>query len=142
MHINVASPRRSVEVRLFLVEDLQTTHDLLEAVFASLGGLRLVGTEGTEAEANLWLLEHPGAWDIALIDLVLAQGSGMSVIRRARELHPPGKVAVFSAYASPAVCTHCLGLGADVVFSKADTGEFVSWLCEQRGPPPAHAGHA
>lgn len=131
-----------MEVRLFLVEDLYTTHDLLEAVFATLGGISLVGAEGTEAEANLWLLEHPGAWDIALIDLVLAQGSGMSVIRRARELHPPGKVAVFSAYASPAVCSHCLGLGADVVFSKADTGEFVAWLSHQRDSPRAPDGCA
>ena len=130
-----------MEVRLFLVEDLYTTHDLLEAVCATLG-IRLVGAEGTEAEANLWLLEHPGAWDIALIDLVLEQGSGMSVIRRARELHPPGKVAVFSAYASPAVCSHCLGLGADVVFSKADTGEFVSWLSDQRAAPPGAGARA
>ena len=120
-----------VDVRLFLVEDLQTMKTLLHALFATVGGIQVVGGAGTEAEANLWLLEHPGAWDVALIDLVLDQGSGMSVIRRARELHAEGKVVVFSAYASPAVCTHCLGLGADAVFSKADTGEFISWLSGQ-----------
>jgi two-component system, OmpR family, response regulator len=126
-----------VEVRLFLVEDLHTIQTLLRALFAALGGIEVVGAAGTEAEANLWLLEHPGGWDLAIIDLVLEQGSGMSVIRRARELHPSGKVAVFSAYASPAVCRHCLGLGADEVFSKMDTEPFISWLsahCGQRPP--------
>jgi two-component system, OmpR family, response regulator len=126
-----------VAVRLFLVEDLQTIQTLLRALFAALGGVEVVGGAGTEAEANLWLLEHRGGWDIAIIDLVLEQGSGMSVIRRARELHPPGKVAVFSAYASPAVCQHCLGLGADEVFSKMDTEPFISWLSVHCGQRPS-----
>jgi DNA-binding NarL/FixJ family response regulator len=115
---------------MFLVEDLQTMQTLLGAVFAAIGGLRVVGGAGTEAEALLWLLENPADWDIALIDLVLEQGSGMSVVRRARELHPKGKVVVFSAYASPAVCEHCVGLGADAVFSKAQPGEFIEWLSQ------------
>jgi len=123
-----------VEVRMFLVEDLCTMKTLLDGVFAALGGIEVVGGAGTEAEANLWLLEHPAAWDIALIDLVLEQGSGMSVIRRAREAHPEGKVVVFSAFASPAVNKHCLGLGADAVFSKTDTAEFIQWLSRQRSP--------
>ena len=121
-----------VEVRVFLVEDLQTMQVLLKSLFAVLGGIHVVGGAGTEAEANLWLLEHPGAWDIALVDLVLEQGSGMSVIRRARQSHPHGKVIVFSAYASPAVHQHCLGLGADAVFSKSDTVAFTAWLSRQR----------
>ena len=119
-------------MRLFLVEDLHTMQVLLEAVFAAVGDIQVVGSEATEAEANLWLLEHPGGWDLALVDLVLEQGSGMTVIRRARELNPQGKVVVFSAYASPAVNKHCLGLGADVVFSKSETGEFITWLSGQR----------
>jgi DNA-binding NarL/FixJ family response regulator len=119
---------------MFLVEDLCTMKTLLDGVFAALGGIEVVGGAGTEAEANLWLLEHPAAWDIALIDLVLEQGSGMSVIRRAREAHPDGKVVVFSAFASPAVNKHCLGLGADAVFSKTDTAEFIQWLSRQRSP--------
>jgi DNA-binding NarL/FixJ family response regulator len=120
-----------MEMRVFLVEDLQTMQALLKSLFATLGGIEVVGAAGTEAEANLWLLEHPGAWDMALVDLVLQQGSGMGVVRRAREAHPPGKVVVFSGYASPAVCAHCLGLGADAVFSKSDTGDFVAWLARQ-----------
>ena len=54
--------------------------------------------------------------------------------RRAREAHPDGKVVVFSAFASPAVNKHCLGLGADAVFSKTDTAEFIQWLSRQRSP--------
>ena len=120
-----------MELRVFLVEDLHTMQTLLQALFAALGGIQTVGGASTEAEANLWLLENAGRWDVALVDLVLEQGSGMSVIRRARQSHPHGKVIVFSAYASPAVHQHCLGLGADAVFSKSDTGAFVAWLSRQ-----------
>ncbi|GAB3764203.1 hypothetical protein GCM10028796_18690 [Ramlibacter monticola] len=120
-----------MEVRLFLVEDRLSMQKLLEDVFVALGGFELVGEADTEAEAKLWLLEHPNQWDIAIVDLVLEQGSGMGVVRRARELHLQGKVVVFSAYASPAVARHCLGLGADVVFNKSETGEFLRWLSDQ-----------
>jgi DNA-binding NarL/FixJ family response regulator len=117
-----------MELRVFLVEDLQNMRTLLEELFSALGDARIVATARTEAEANLWLSEHAGAWDVTIVDLVLDEGSGMNVIRRARDVHPTGKIAVFSSYATPGVRQHCLGLGADAVFPKAETEEFIAWL--------------
>lgn len=120
--------------RVFLVEDLRSMQTLLADLFATIGGLEIVDVCTTEAEAKLWLDEHPGAWDLAIIDLVLAQGSGMGVVSHARRTAAVGaKVAVFSGYASPGIRAHCKALGADAIFEKSDTGEFIRWLSQQTG---------
>ena len=122
-----------MDLRLFLVEDLQRMRGLLGELFASIGGFTVVGSAATEAEANLWLEEHPGGWDVAIVDLVLEQGAGMNVIRRCKEDRAGGRVVVFSSYASPGVRQHCLELGADAVFDKGQTGEFIGWLSDLAG---------
>jgi DNA-binding NarL/FixJ family response regulator len=123
--------------RVFLVEDLRGMRALLADLFATIGGLEIVDASTTEAEARLWLDEHPGAWDLAIIDLVLAEGSGMGVIPQARRRARPGaKVVVFSGYASPGIRAHCLSLGADAVFEKSETAQFIGWLGgDLRGEP-------
>jgi DNA-binding NarL/FixJ family response regulator len=116
-----------VELRVFLVEDLQRMRGLLSDLFASMGGFRVVATASTEAEANLWLRENRDGWDLAIVDLVLDQGAGMNVIRRCRAEPGGGKVVVFSSYATPGVRAHCLELGADAVFDKSETQAFIGW---------------
>jgi len=117
-----------VELKVFLVEDLPRMRSLLGDVFSTIGGLSVVGAAGTEAEAKLWLEEHPGGWDVAVIDLVLDQGAGMEVIRRCKAEPGGGQVVVFSSYATPGVRQHCLDLGADAVFDKSETRGFISWF--------------
>jgi DNA-binding NarL/FixJ family response regulator len=123
-----------VGVRVFLVEDMKPVRDLLTQLLASVGEFRVVACAGTEAEARLWLREHPGAWDLALIDLVLDQGSGMGAIPLAREGAAPGsRVVVFSDYASEGIRNHCLRLGADAVFLKSQTRDLMDYCSELGG---------
>ena len=117
-----------MELRVFLVEDLQRMRGLLADLFASMGGLKVVGSASTEAEAKLWLDDHPAGWDVAVVDLVLDQGAGMEVIRRCKAEPNGGKVVVFSSYATPGVRRHCMDLGADAVFDKSETSGFISWF--------------
>ena len=117
-----------VELKVFLVEDLQRMRGLLADLFSSMGGLEVVGSASTEAEARYWLDEHRDDWDVVVIDLVLEQGSGMEVIRSCKAQPGGGKVVVFSSYATPGVRQHCLELGADAVFDKSDTGGFITWI--------------
>jgi CheY-like chemotaxis protein len=116
-----------VELRVFLVEDIQRMRGLLNDLFSSMGGFRVVAAASTEAEATLWLEEHPGDWDLAIVDLVLDQGAGMNVIRRCKADPNGGRIAVFSSYATPGVRQHCLELGADEVFEKSETERFIAW---------------
>lgn len=117
-----------MELRVFLVEDHSKMHSLLEELFAAVGGLRVVGAVPTEAEAIQWLEEHGGSWDLAVIDLILSEGSGMGVIPRAKAAHPGGHVVVFSSYATPAVQQHCIELGAEAVFNKGEPAKFTDYV--------------
>ena len=120
-----------MEVRIFLVEDLHNMRDLMDDVCAAVGNLRIVATAAGEGEARLWLEDNPGSWDLAIVDLVLEQGSGIGVIAHARQQSPRGRIAVFSSYASPAIAAHCKRLGADEVFNKSETTAFIAWLHAQ-----------
>jgi DNA-binding NarL/FixJ family response regulator len=123
-----------VGVRVFLVEDMKPVRDVLTQLLASVGEFRVVGSAGTEAEARLWLAEHPGAWDLTVIDLVLDQGSGMGAIPVARQnAGRDGRIVVFSDYASEGIRNHCLRLGADAVFLKSQTREFMDYCSELGG---------
>lgn len=119
-----------MEIRVFLVEDLKSTQGLLDELFSSLGSFRIVSVVATEAEAIAWLDENPMGWDLAVLDLVLEQGTGMSLIARAKALPTAGTVVVFSSYASPGVRKHCSRLGADAVFDKSEPSEFVRYCLE------------
>lgn len=117
-------------IKVFLVEDTRQLQGVITDLLASLGDFELAGTATTEAEANLWLVEHPGSWDLAIIDLVLEQGTGMGVIARCRRTCPAGKVVVFSDYVTPGIRRHCMGLGAEAVIPKADMAAFTSYCSE------------
>jgi CheY-like chemotaxis protein len=117
-------------LRVFMVEDARNMQVLMEELFATLGDAVLAGCANTEAEAVFWLEHHRADWDLLVLDLVLAQGSGINVIARARKASPHGKIAVFSGYASAGIAEHCRRLGADAVFDKANTEPFVQWLFE------------
>ena len=47
-------------IRVFLVEDVRQMQGVLSDLLNVVGPFQLVATMRTEAEANLWLKEHPG----------------------------------------------------------------------------------
>jgi DNA-binding NarL/FixJ family response regulator len=115
-------------IRVLLVEDDRRVHGVVADLLASIGDLKPVTTHTTEAEANLWVQENPGGWDLAVIDLILDAGTGMGVLSKCREWSPDGKAVVLSNYVSPAIQKHCMNLGADAVFHKAhDMGRFIEF---------------
>lgn len=119
-----------LELRVFVVEDQQRMHGLLHELFSAVGGLKIVGTVTTEAEAILWLEEHRNNWDVAVLDLLLEQGSGMGVLPRCKASQANGRVVIFSNYTSPAVRKHCSELGADAVFDKAESARFTEYFVD------------
>jgi DNA-binding NarL/FixJ family response regulator len=126
-----------LDLRVFVVEDHPRIHALLDDLFHSVGKLRIAGTARSEAEAFLWLDEHPTGWDLCIIDLILSEGSGMGVIQRCKAAHPAGRVVVFSSYSTPAVRAHCIKLGAEEVFHKGDPKRFTEYcaMLAAQAPP-------
>jgi DNA-binding NarL/FixJ family response regulator len=107
--------------------------DLLSGV----GPFDIVAAAATEAEAKYWLQEHPGGWDLAIIDLILEQGTGMGVIAPAHEQGQGGRIVVFSDYATPGIRRHCQALGADAVFQKSqEMAEFLQYCATLADPEP------
>ena len=107
-------------VKLLLVEDLPQLQAVVLDLLATVGDFELVKAVATEAEANLWLEENQGKWDLAVIDLILEQGTGLGVISKARDRAEGSKVVVFSDYATEGIRKHCVRLGADAAFQKGD----------------------
>lgn len=113
-------------VRVFLVEDQKPMQDLLRDLLDSVGGFELVGLAASETSATDWLLRHKGGWDLAIFDLMLAEGSGFTLLSRCRS--EAGAVVVFSDFVTPVVQQRCLRLGADGVISKAEFGALRGYL--------------
>ena len=100
---------------------------LLADLLDSVGGFELVGVADSETSATDWLYRHQGGWDLAILDLLLGEGSGFTLLSRCNKA-PGGAVLVFSDFVTPVVRKRCLHLGADGVISKAQFGELRAYL--------------
>jgi DNA-binding NarL/FixJ family response regulator len=116
----------AASLRVFLVEDGKQTRKVMAALLSTIGDFTVVGSAGTEAEANLWLKENAGEWDLAIVDLVLEEGTGLGVLPRTRGRAPGTRVLVFSDFVTAATRNHCISLGADAVFHKS--GELAAFI--------------
>lgn len=115
-------------VDVLLVEDQKNLQGALAEMLAAVGDFRVVQTVATEAEALDWLDHNSGRWGLAVVDLVLEQGSGMGVVARCRRTSPDGQIVVFSNFVTPVIRDHCIRLGADAAFEKnAERGAFTDY---------------
>ena len=114
-------------VRVFLVEDMNHLKGVIEDLLRTMGNFVVVASARTEAEAILWLNENHGEWDLAVLDLVLEQGTGMGVISRTRDRPVASKVVVFSDYVTEGISRYCLKLGADAAIPKSDMPAFMAF---------------
>lgn len=115
-------------VSVFVVEDSVAFQTALSDLLQTLGGFVLLGAVDGESRATDWLHHHRQDWGLAIIDLLLAEGSGFGLVHRFRREHPAGRIVVFSEFATPVMAQKCLKLGADAVFRKSDMPQFVRYL--------------
>ena len=116
-------------ISAFIVEDSPAIREALVETLAELAGIRTVGTATSERAAKDWLANPPHAWDLAIVDLLLAEGSGFTLLTRCKkDAEGSGSVVVFSDFVSPAVQQRCKKLGADGVISKAHFPQLRSFL--------------
>lgn len=102
------------EIGVLLVED----ESLLDRVVAD--ALRTIGvpceTVRTEAEAIQHLTQRHYA--LAILDLRIQEGSGVTVLRHARSLYPDLPVIVITAYTTENEVAEALALGVDALLYK------------------------
>jgi DNA-binding NarL/FixJ family response regulator len=122
-------------LRVLVVEDSQRIQSALVELLETIGSFTVTGRVVGESEATDWIHHHPQEWDLAIVDLVLENGSGFYLLQRMRREHPGGRVVVFSEFVSPTLREKCLQLGAEAAFRKSELQDFIAWL-ERPGDHP------
>jgi two-component system, OmpR family, response regulator len=107
------------ERRVLLVEDSAVLTRRLIDLLSEPGRIEVAAQAATQSEAVSRLQE--GAFDVLVVDIELAEGNGVAVIRHARQLYPPDAqplIVVLTNYASDFVRDHCFAAGADYFLDK------------------------
>lgn len=115
--------------RAYIVEDSSTIRENLVETLKELAHFEPVGATASEHDAKRWLAAN--AWDLAIIDLFLREGSGMNVLEACRGRQPGQKVVVLSNHSSRDVRWRCQQLGADACFDKSTELEALVDYCRK-----------
>lgn len=105
-------------MKIYLVEDnLRIRENLTESLEEILAA-DVVGAAESETAARLWLAENE--WELAVVDMFLAEGNGMGVVRSCQDRDESQKLVVLTNYATRHIRETCLQLGADAIFDKSN----------------------
>jgi CheY-like chemotaxis protein len=107
------------ERRILLIEDSVVLTRRLIDLLSEPGRVEVAAQAATQTEALSRLQES--AFDVLVVDIELAEGNGVAVIRHARQLYPPDAqplIVVLTNYASDFVRDHCFAAGADYFLDK------------------------
>jgi DNA-binding NarL/FixJ family response regulator len=117
-----------------LIEDSKMIRDNLIPAMAELADVEVVAIAETASEALAALEKHGEAWDLAIVDLFLKEGSGLAVLRACQDRSSHQNVVVLTNYPTAEMRRRCLGLGADAIFDKSNELEAFFKHCNSRRP--------
>ena len=120
-------------LKAFVVEDNAVIRESLVAALEELAPVEVIGTAEDERSAVEWLGQCGDAplCDLVIVDIFLKAGSGLGVLRAARDRHRPMTMVVLSNYATSDMQRRCLALGASRVFDKSGELDELIDYCEQ-----------
>ncbi|TFZ07931.1 LytR/AlgR family response regulator transcription factor [Ramlibacter humi] len=127
-------------LRVVLVEDHAAYREQLTWRLEELPGVRIVHTTERRNDAVDWLQAHPDGWDLAVLDIFLAEGHGFQVLRACTDRAEHQHVVFLTSYTRDPARGQALALGADAVFSKLELDAFLAYVQQRREEAPAHAG--
>lgn len=117
-------PSSGLPVKVFIVEDSPLIRRRLMQLVETIQGVQIVGeAEDAQTAVRQIMLSQP---DIVLLDLHLAQGTGMEVVTGLSLHQHPATIIVLSNHATSGIRQACLRAGAGYVFDK--TREFTQAL--------------
>ena len=118
---------RALPLRVFVVEDHPDSADTLVRLLTLDGLCQAVGVAATEKEALAWSFQNEAGFDLAIVDLLLRDGSGFAVLTHLAK-YQPGLVVVLSDFVTPAIAERCIRLGASAAFTKSQIGECIQYV--------------
>ncbi|SEK16540.1 MULTISPECIES: response regulator transcription factor [unclassified Variovorax] len=114
-----------------LIEDSQTFRDGLIPALHDMAAVEVIAVAETARDAVAALGALPDRWQLAVVDLVLREGSGLDVLRAMERRLAHQRVVVLTNYATPEMRERVQRLGADVLFDKfTEMDAFFEW-CTQ-----------
>lgn len=119
-----------MRLNTYIVEDNPTIRENLIATLEELADVATAGISDNENDAKAWLISHPEAWNLAIVDLFLKQGSGLGVLAACKNRKPSQKVVVLSNYATADIRQRCAHLGVDIVFDKSNEIDALVDYCK------------
>jgi DNA-binding NarL/FixJ family response regulator len=123
----------------FIVEDSPIIRQNLIATLEEMLPLQVVGTAEDADGALRWMRSDGAHCDLMIIDIFLKQGTGLEVLRHARDLRPEARLVVLTNYATPDMRRRCAELGAHRVFDKsAELEELLTYCAALASDAPAH----
>ncbi len=121
---------------LLIVEDDDALRETLARAMAALG--YDVTSAGNLADAAAEITQSPPAF--AIIDLRLAEQSGLDVIEKLLQMRPEARAVVVSGYANFATAVSALRLGAVNYLTKPVTAEEIDYALKERNPKSRDLG--
>lgn len=119
----------AVLLSTFLVEDKPDIRETMVEAMQEVAPIRFVGHADTETGARQWLKANNGHWELVIVDLFLAEGSGFGVLKDCQSRQPNQKVVVLTSYYQKRIADKCLKLGADMVFDKMSEIDLLVAFC-------------
>jgi DNA-binding NarL/FixJ family response regulator len=118
-------------LKTYIVEDNPVILNNLIATLEELADVQVVGSVGNEQDAVRELEQRANELDLVIVDIFLTTGSGLGVLRSARDLKLTARRVVLSNYATADMRQRCLAMGADQVFDKSSELEELIAYCEK-----------
>ncbi len=120
------------KLRAFVVEDSPVILENLQGLLEELGSVRVVASAAAESEACAWMDGRSNGCDVAIIDMLLASGSGLGILQHMKAYQAPPVRVVLTNYATPGMRSRCRALGAEAVLDKStEIQDLIDWLTTQ-----------
>lgn len=116
-------------MRVLLVEDNPAMQQEMARIVAAIEGGEVVKAASAAQTAIDWLDRHPRGWDLAIVDLFLADGHGFQVLRRCKPHLAHQRAVVCSNYTRPPVADYARQAGADRFFDKSFDLDALAQYC-------------
>lgn len=119
--------------KALIVEDNPVILDKLVTTLEELTEVKVVATVDNEADAVRELTQRGQEFDLVIIDVFLAAGSGLGVLKTAQSLPLTARCVVLTNYATEDIRRRCASLGSDRVFDKSKELDNFLEYCESLG---------
>ncbi|MDP2033869.1 MAG: response regulator [Polaromonas sp.] len=125
---NGSEPGGQRPLKVFIVEDNAVLRNIIVDALRDIPSVDVLFYADNEVSATNWLSSNDGAWDLAVVDLHLRQGSGVGALNWCTTRRPNQRVVVLSGELDEEMRRKCLALRADAVFDKGtEMGLFLGY---------------